>query len=96
MYDRLVIVGHSLGSVVAYDTLNAMIVADNHANKERKVAERTSMLLTFGSPLDKTAYVFRNHKAIEAEVRGALAAQVQPLILDYDIACSFWVVATAG
>ena len=28
LYDRVVVVGHSLGSIIAYDTLNAMINED--------------------------------------------------------------------
>jgi len=91
LYDRLVIVGHSLGSVVAYDTLNALIVDDSLDGDGLRVADRTAMLLTFGSPLDKTAYIFRNQKAIEAEVREALAAQVQPMILDYKNRPARWV-----
>ncbi len=45
------------------------------------VAKRTSLLLTFGSPLDKTAYVFgtRGDNWVHAS-REALAASIQPLI----------------
>jgi len=91
LYDRLVLVGHSLGSVVAYDTLNAVIVGDSLGGNRLQAADRTAMLLTFGSPLDKTAYVFRNHKAIKAEVRERLSAQVQPMILDYKNRPARWV-----
>lgn len=91
LYDRLVVVGHSLGSVVAYDTLNALIVRDDLNGNQLQVANRTAMFLTFGSPLDKTAYIFRNHKAIEAEVREGLAARVQPMIMDYKNRPSRWV-----
>lgn len=91
VYDRLVVVGHSLGSVVAYDTLNALIGGDSLDGNKLWVADRTAMFLTFGSPLDKTAYVFRNQKPIEAEVREALAAHVQPMILDYKNRPARWV-----
>lgn len=91
LYDRLVVVGHSLGSVVAYDTLNALVMRDSLKGNPLQVANRTAMFLTFGSPLDKTAYIFRNHKAIEAAVREGLAARIQPMIMDYKNRPSRWV-----
>ncbi|MBA2450623.1 MAG: hypothetical protein H0V51_21640 [Chloroflexi bacterium] len=94
-YSRVVVVGHSLGSVVAYDTLNALINDD--LTQERLgdptlgVVERTEMLLTFGSPLDKTAFVFTTQKPSTAEVREALAAARQLLIVDYALRPHHWV-----
>lgn len=85
-YHRVVVVGHSLGSVLAYDTLNALINADlvSASHERRDVQRRTSHLITFGSPLDKTAFLFRtqsNHA--KDPLREQLAAGFQPLILDY-------------
>jgi hypothetical protein len=81
MYSRVVLAGHSLGSVVAYDTLNRLLLEEAwHPGSE--VRARTSALITFGSPLDKTAFVFRSQKPFAAEVREALAAGLQPLIAD--------------
>lgn len=85
-YDKIVVVGHSLGSVVAYDTLNALINLDNTsaAVDRRGVVHRTRALLTFGSPLDKTAFIFRMQAStLQDWIREQLAASVQPLILDY-------------
>jgi hypothetical protein len=42
------------------------------------------MLLTFGSPLDKTAFLFGCQRNTTTESREALAAVVQPLIQSYD------------
>jgi hypothetical protein len=86
-YDRVIVVGHSLGSVLAYDTLNALINTDmvSDAAGRRDVLRRTSHLITFGSPLDKTAFLFRtqsNHP--KDPLREQLAAGFQPLILDYE------------
>ena len=83
-YDTVVLVGHSLGSVVAYDALNDAICWDqtDHAGR-LKVVARTRRLITFGSPLDKTAYLFRTQVSGPRYLREALAAQKQPLILDY-------------
>ena len=90
-YDRVIVVGHSLGSVIAYDTLNAMLREDALDGGGLAVADRTSMLLTFGSPLDKTAFLFRNQRDETSDVREALAAAVQPLIRDYALRPARWV-----
>jgi hypothetical protein len=86
-YRSVIVVGHSLGSVVAYDMLNLLINDDlvNRARNQQtlQVARRTALLLTFGSPLDKTAFVFTTQKPSSAQVREALAAATQPMLVDY-------------
>ena len=85
-YRKLVMVGHSLGSVLAYDTLNALINLDNVSASalRQRVVERTAALITFGSPLDKTAFIFRMQANSDQDwIREQLAASAQPLILDY-------------
>jgi hypothetical protein len=83
-YDRVVIVGHSLGSVIAYDALNAAISWDlAEQGGHMGVVRRTHRLITFGSPLDKTAFLFRTQISGPRFLREALAAQKQPLILSY-------------
>ena len=58
-YRQVAVVGHSLGSVIAFDALNAMLLEENlHPESELRVVDRTTLLLTFGSPLDKIAYVY--------------------------------------
>ncbi|HVM44369.1 MAG TPA: hypothetical protein VM582_00435 [Candidatus Thermoplasmatota archaeon] len=88
-YERVVVLGHSLGSVVAYDVLNAMLLDDQLASASgrprRDVARRTPLLLTFGSPLDRTAYVFASQDREPQSTRGALAMIGQPIISD--VAC---------
>ena len=99
LYDEVFVVGHSLGSVLAYDTLNDAINRDTHDNgwgpevrEGYRVVERTKLLLTFGSPLDKIAFVFRTQKTErEIDVREALAGAQQPLILDYSLRCARWI-----
>jgi hypothetical protein len=86
-YPKVVVVGHSLGSVLAYDTLNALINLDNvsAAHERKQVMARTRALVTFGSPLDKTAFIFRMQTRNDQEwIREQLAASVQPLIVDYE------------
>lgn len=92
-YEKIVILGHSLGSVVAYDTLNAMInleSARRPAGAANSVVDRTAALVTFGSPLDKTAFLFRVQLDVgrnpfdeAGELRETMVSAVQPLIADY-------------
>ncbi len=77
-YARHILVGHSLGSVVAYDTLNGLL------NEDVTRADRTQLVLTIGSPLDKTAFIFRAQSEF-SDVREAMAAATQPLIVDYRV-----------
>jgi pimeloyl-ACP methyl ester carboxylesterase len=84
-YRNVILCGHSLGSVVAYDTLNRLLDDDEAARTSGATIDvlgRTSMLLSFGSPLDKTAYLFRTQQNATGEAREALAASAQPLIND--------------
>jgi len=82
-YEHVALLGHSLGSVVMYDTLNALINDDRLNGTPLKVVERTTLLLTFGSPLDKTAFIFASQWANTTSTREALAASLQPLIVKY-------------
>ena len=85
-YRKVVMVGHSLGSVLAYDTLDALINQDNVSEPaaRRNVVARTRALVTFGSPLDKTAFIFRMQARSDQDwIREQLAASVQPLIVSY-------------
>jgi hypothetical protein len=80
-YDAVYLVGHSLGSVIAYDTLNTLLREDATDGEPLRITRRTKLLLTFGSPLDKTAFFFATQKKREGtNVRERLAASVQPLI----------------
>ncbi len=81
-YHEIIMVGHSLGSVVIYDVLNRLILDRQLAGADApEVVKRTRLLLTFGSPLDKTAFIFGTQGS-GREPREALAASVQPLITD--------------
>ncbi|MEQ1916385.1 MAG: hypothetical protein ABL856_06635 [Gallionella sp.] len=83
-YKHVALIGHSLGSVVTYDTLNALLNFDDlNPHEQMNVANRTKLLLTFGSPLDKTAFIFASHVSSKRDTRETLAATVQPLIQNY-------------
>jgi hypothetical protein len=75
-YSHIVMVGHSLGSVIAFDTLNALVRDDPDA------AERISSFLTLGSPLDKAAFLFRTDQGTGLSVRTRLLSALQPLTSD--------------
>jgi len=55
------------------------------------VVRRTRLLLTFGSPLDKTAYIFSTQTGRINPIREALAASTQPLVQDYRFRGMSWI-----
>jgi hypothetical protein len=85
-YDRVILAGHSLGSVIAYDTINDLLAQFNGASgpvSDRLVLPLTLAqlqklrgLVTFGSPLDKIYYFFREqvkeNQAIRAQILSML------------------------
>lgn len=90
-YDGVAVVAHSLGSVIAYDALNALLVDDTVSLEKRDVAARTRLFLTFGSPLEKTAFLFASQAKRTTDAREALVAALQPLISDYAFRPFRWV-----
>ena len=83
LYEHIAIVGHSLGSVIAYDTLNRLMLDDWLNKNQLGVATRTQAMVTFGSPLNKTAFFFTIQGSDSLHVRERLASTVQPLIQSY-------------
>lgn len=82
-YQHIAIVGHSLGSVIAYDTLNSLMNDDALSKNPLRVCSRTTVFETFGSPLDKIAFMFTIQGKDTFQVREQLAEVVQPLIQNY-------------
>jgi hypothetical protein len=91
LYEKIVVVGHSLGSVIGYDVLNGLLLEDAFSKQPLHVAARTRMFLTFGSPLDKTAFLFKTQRDMDAPVRAVGAASVQPMIQHYDNRPQEWI-----
>jgi hypothetical protein len=83
LYDRVALIGHSLGSVIAYDTLNRLMLDDWLSGNALHVAERVKTMITFGSPLNKTAFFFTIQAKDSLHIRERLASTVQPLITSY-------------
>jgi len=93
-YDQVIVAGHSLGSVIAYDSLNELLnrcqlsVAADQAiyatpdqivgnQPERAAIRRGDLarikgLVTFGSPLDKVHYFFRENVPENQSVRAQI------------------------
>jgi hypothetical protein len=96
-YAECAVVGHSLGSVIAYDTLNRLILDDAPPRAGEidtgglDVVSRTRLFLTFGSPLDKTAFIFGVQGMRTTEAREALAASLQPMLCDYALRPRKWI-----
>ncbi len=90
-YERIVVVGHSLGSVIAYDALNRLILEDESRSGALDVVKRTPLFLTFGSPLDKTAFIFAVQGRGTSEARESVVASMQPLIQDYRYRPQRWI-----
>lgn len=81
-YEEIVIMGHSLGSAIAYHTLNAIFEEDDLNGGRLNAIGRATHLITYGSPLDKIAFLFRS-QAQGTPYRNALDAALEPLIFDY-------------
>jgi len=58
-YKQIVVAGHSLGSVIGFDTLNRINHAMNIGKINPRLAKKITGFVTFGSPLDKIAFFFR-------------------------------------
>jgi len=68
-YDRVIVAGHSLGSAIAYDTIARLNLDASLRGAEVLPLDKISALVTFGSPLDKIAFFFREHVGKEQYIR---------------------------
>lgn len=73
-YARVIVAGHSLGSVIGYDALNRINHAMNLGVISPKLAGKIVGFLTFGSPLDKIAFFFREHTHDDEYLRRQILA----------------------
>jgi len=71
----------SVVSALAYDTLNRLMQDDWLCGGALRVASRTETMVTFGSPLNKTAFLFTIQGKDSLHIRERLASTVQPLIM---------------
>jgi hypothetical protein len=82
-YDEVLLVGHSLGSVIAYDTIDELLARCDATHDQlaprseglhidQQELEKLTGLVTFGSPLDKIYYFFREHVASDQAIRAQI------------------------
>ncbi|MBS1514811.1 MAG: hypothetical protein JSS63_07255 [Bacteroidetes bacterium] len=89
-YDRIIIAGHSLGSVISYDVLNSLIRNDEIYNTGYDVPKRTKAFVTFGSFLDKIVFNFEIQQK-KLALRDGILAALQPMIRDYNLRPQKWI-----
>ncbi len=80
-FNRIIVAGHSLGSVIAYDSLNQLLnrarvnvfgtPGPNHVHAQLDLSRLTG-LVTFGSPLNKIYYFFREQVSAKQTYRRQL------------------------
>ena len=75
-YSQVILVGHSLGSVIAYDTLARLNKELNIVPNLIASSEKIKGLVTFGSPLDKIAFFFDEQIDKEQLIRAAIVSQL--------------------
>jgi hypothetical protein len=75
-YDEVIVIGHSLGSVIAYDVLCRLLRGDG-SNKSRNVRKRLKHLFTVGSPLDKIWYFFRDRSEADNPIYQGILVQLK-------------------
>ncbi len=81
---KVVVAGHSLGSVIAYDLLNRLNIRSHAVSLP---LGKIAGLVTFGSPLDKIAYVFNEKVGKEQWIKGQIiehlhSFKTHPLLKD--------------
>ena len=80
-YEAVYVAGHSLGSVIAYDTINRIVrevraASTDAAKLDEKKFNKLLGLLTFGCPLDKIYYFFRTEVGERQAVRAQLLSSL--------------------
>ena len=73
-YPKVIVAGHSLGSVIAYDALSRAALRMSQDRQAAQQADRFGGLLTFGSPLDKIAFFFRRRTPDSQTIRRQIQA----------------------
>lgn len=77
-YHQIIIAGHSLGSVISYDVLNQLNLFANHNPALQDTAkQKIKCLFTFGSPLDKIAFFFRERASKSEYIRRQILSHLR-------------------
>ena len=79
-YDRVILAAHSLGSVIAYDTLNDLMSQNMASPVPGEGLGRISGLFTFGCPLNKVFYFFRARTSAKTYVLNQILYSLHNLL----------------
>lgn len=79
-YENIIVVSHSLGTVIAFDTINRILAEDRELGGSDSRYSRFGGLLTFGSPLNKAAFLFGYESQDRVDLRTSIMTCLQPLI----------------
>jgi len=82
-YEQVFVAGHSLGSVVAHNAINKLLLEADQAGNDSseltwKETAKIKLLVTFGSPLDKVYYFFRTHVQSDQAIRAQILSDRYP------------------
>jgi len=82
-YDQVLVAAHSLGSVIAYDSLSQLIVRDfaKDPSIHGLALSKVKGLLTFGCPLNKVFYFFRSRTNLRTNVLSQILYALHPFRL---------------
>ena len=82
-YDEVLVAGHSLGSVIAYDALSELIVRNEAPDPTMAGLPlgKIKGLLTFGCPLNKVIYFFRTRTNLQTHVLSQILYMLHPFRL---------------
>lgn len=73
-YGNIILAGHSLGSVIVYDTFNRINHALNVGQLPVSLNTKLTGFVSFGSPLDKTAFFLRERASNEQFIKKQIHA----------------------
>ena len=78
-YDQVLVVGHSLGTVIGYDVLNRLdLMCNFNVNKDVKAnLGKLKAFVTFGSPLDKVYFFLREQTGEGEYIRRQLLGNLR-------------------
>ncbi|NMG08791.1 hypothetical protein [Brasilonema sp. UFV-L1] len=73
-YDQVILIGHSLGSCIAYDTLNRLCIEASLLKDKGKslCLDKITGLISFGSPLDKIAFFCKEQAQKHQYIRASI------------------------
>ena len=82
-YDKVYLVGHSLGSVVAYDAISKLNIQASNGEIELKKVMKIAGFVSIGSPLDKIVFFFRQKISDNDRLRDFIVKKIKGVRTKY-------------